>query len=72
MITVLEFFAGLIVNVWLGLGVWDYSGVPFNIMGQVSLPFVFAWVALSAVGIWLDDYLRWKLYDEERPSYVLF
>ena len=38
-ITALEFITGLIVNVWLGLGVWDYSGLPFNIMGQICLPF---------------------------------
>ena len=27
-ITCIEFIAGLIVNVWLGLGVWDYSNLP--------------------------------------------
>ena len=29
--TVLELLAGLVLNVWLGLDVWDYSGVPGNI-----------------------------------------
>lgn len=33
--TVLELLAGLVLNVWLGLDVWDYSGVPGNFMGQV-------------------------------------
>lgn len=46
-VTICEFVTGLIVNVWLGLGVWDYSGLPFNIMGQICLPFFFAWIALS-------------------------
>ena len=35
----LEFVTGLIVNIWLGLGVWDYSNMPFNFMGQVCLLF---------------------------------
>ena len=32
-ITVTELIAGLILNVWLGLNVWNYSGLPFNFMG---------------------------------------
>ena len=32
-ITVLEFIVGLIVNVWLKWGIWDYSALPLNIMG---------------------------------------
>ena len=34
-ITVLEFVTGCIVNLWLGWNVWDYSQLPFNILGQV-------------------------------------
>lgn len=32
-VTVLEFLTGCIVNLWLGLDVWDYSGLPGNILG---------------------------------------
>jgi len=32
-ITTLEFATGCIVNLWLGWGIWDYSGVPGNILG---------------------------------------
>lgn len=70
-VTALEFITGLIVNVWLGLGVWDYSGLPFNIMGQICLPFFFAWMALAMVAIVLDDYLRYWLFGEEKPHYTL-
>ena len=45
-ITVLEFVTGLIVNLWLGLGVWDYSNMPFNLMGQICPLFSFAWFLL--------------------------
>lgn len=50
-VTVLEFITGVIVNIWLGLNVWDYSNMPFNLLGQICLPFAFAWVALSAIAI---------------------
>ena len=71
-ITILELIVGLIVNVWLGLGVWDYSDLPMNFMGQIVPHFTFAWMALSAVAIWLDNYLRWKIFGERKPKYRIF
>lgn len=68
-VLVLEFVFGCILNIWLGLAVWDYSNMPFNILGQVCLPFAFIWAALSAVAIVLDDYLRYWLFGEEKPKY---
>ena len=68
-ITILEFITGLIVNVWLGLDVWDYSNMPLNIMGQICLPFTLAWVLLSIVAIVVDDYIRHYLFGEPKPSY---
>lgn len=70
-VTGLEFITGLIVNVWLGLNVWDYSNLPFNVLGQICLPFFFAWIVLSAVAIIVDDYLRYWLFNEEKPHYTL-
>ena len=70
-VTVLEFITGLVVNVWLGLNVWDYSDMPLNILGQICLPFSIAWIALSAIAIVLDDYLRCWLFKEEKPRYKL-
>ena len=71
-ITAVEFIAGLIVNVWLGLAVWDYSGLPFNVLGQISLLYSLYWIPLAAVGVLLDDFLRWKLYGEQKPQYTFF
>lgn len=67
----LEFIFGCILNIWLKLSVWDYSNEQFNILGQVCLPFAFAWMALSSVGIVLDDYLRYWLFCEEKPKYKM-
>lgn len=70
-VTVLEFNVGMIVNVWLGLGVWDYSNLPLNFMGQICLPFSCAWAILSGVAIVVDDYLRYWLFGEEKPHYKI-
>jgi len=72
LVTAVEFISGLIVNRWLGLNVWDYSDMPFNILGQVCLQYSVFWVFLSVIGILLDDYLRYRLYREQKPQYTLF
>lgn len=82
-ITVLEFITGCIVNLWLGWNVWDYSELPFNLMGQICLQYFLLWIPLSAIGIILDDWIRYILYlifhkafpkmqKRERPRYILF
>lgn len=48
LITGIEFIFGIVFNIWLKEGVWDYSGAPLNIMGQVCLPFSAIWLAMSA------------------------
>lgn len=68
-ITVLELITGFVVNIWLGWNVWDYSELPFNLWGQISLFSSIGWVGLSLVGIVLDDFIRWKWFGEEKPHY---
>lgn len=41
--TVFEFFVGLVVNVWFGWHVWDYSAQPGNLIGQICPMFSFIW-----------------------------
>ena len=71
-ITVLEFITGCIVNLWLGWNVWDYSHLPLNLLGQICLPFSILWYFISAIGIVIDDYIRYIYFDEEYPRYKLF
>ena len=71
-ITILEFITGCIVNLWLGWNVWDYSNLPLNLLGQICLPFSILWYFVSAIGIVIDDYIRYIYFDEERPRYKLF
>lgn len=72
LVTANEFIAGLIVNIALGWNVWDYSNIPLNLMGQICLPFTILWIFVSCVAIMLDDYLRFRLFGEKYPVYVLW
>ena len=71
-VTALELIFGFILNIWLKLDVWDYSNMPYNFYGQICLLFSIFWFFLSLVAIFIDDWLRFKLYDEEFPSYCIF
>ncbi len=71
LITTLELWTGYIVNIRFGWQVWNYSSVPLNFYGQICLPASAAWYFLSGIGIYLDDWLRWKLFGEEKPRYRL-
>lgn len=79
-ITAFEFLTGCMVNLLLGWDVWDYSGLPFNLCGQVCLYYFLLWIPLSVAGIMLDDWIRYLAYlalhgvfpwmrERERPHY---
>lgn len=70
-ITTLEFITGCIVNLWLGWDIWDYSDLPYNLLGQISVTSSVGWYFLSAVGIVLDDWLRYMFFGEEKPRYTI-
>jgi len=70
-ITALEFITGTIVNICLGWHVWDYSNIPYNLLGQISLQSSIGWYFLSVIGIVLDDYLRYWIFCEEKPHYKI-
>lgn len=71
-ITLLEYITGYIVNIKLHWNIWDYSDLPFNIQGQICIPFMFVWFFLSLIAIWLDDVLRYLWFEEEKPHYKIF
>ena len=71
-VTPLEFVTGCVVNLGLGWGVWDYSRMPLNLLGQICLPFALLWVPVAVAAVVLDDLLRWRFFGEECPRYSLF
>lgn len=68
--TILEGISGLILNVWLKLNVWNYSNTPLNFFyKQCCVPFCVVWYVLAGLCILIDDYIRWKFFNEEKPHY---
>jgi uncharacterized membrane protein len=71
-VTPLELLCGYIVNICLGWNVWDYSNLPFNLYGQISLSSSIGWCFLSVIGIVIDDFIRWQFFEERKPEYKIF
>lgn len=67
-ITVVEFGIGCICNLWLHMGVWDYSRLPFNLGGQVCLLYSVLWGALSGFAMKLEKALRQRLPVRKRAD----
>ena len=57
-ITTVEFLTGCLVNLVLKWHIWDYSALPFNLLGQICPQFLQIWLALSVPGIALCEALR--------------
>lgn len=71
-ITTLEFISGVILNIILKMNIWDYSNMPFNLFGQICIPFMIIWFFLSPIAIVVDDYIRYFIFKEEKPHYKIF
>lgn len=54
-VTSLEFTVGLIVNRCFNMNVWDYSGMKFNLLGQIAPIFSACWYAASFMSFCLFD-----------------
>ncbi len=61
-ITCAEFVTGCVVNLWLGLGVWDYSRLPFNLLGQVCLSYSLVWFLLCLPVGFLFGVIRRRVF----------
>lgn len=58
LITTVELFVGVIVNIVLGLEVWDYSALPLNLLGQVCPQFMAVWFVLSIPACYVSTLTR--------------
>lgn len=71
-VLIIECIVGYEFNIVRHLMIWDYSKVPLNFVGgQICVPFALCWFLLSGVCIILDDYLRYWLFKEEKPYYII-
>ncbi len=60
-VTAVEFIFGIVFNIILRMQVWDYSGVPFNFLGQICLLYTVIWGILGLVFVPLADFLNKKM-----------
>lgn len=68
-ILLLEYAIGYVVNIRLKLEVWNYNNMPLNLNGQICFTYALIWFfVFSPIIIWLDDWLRWRLFDEKIPD----
>lgn len=67
LITLAELISGIILNIWLGLNIWNYTS-QFNFLGQIELGNTILWfLVLTPLILWLDSYITYYLYDEDQP-----
>ena len=52
-ITGVELAAGLLFN--RSHRVWDYRQLPYNIKGQICLPFALLWIPVGQAGMWIYE-----------------
>lgn len=50
-----EFIFGVMFNLIAGLGIWDYTEKPLNLLGQVCAEYSLLWLSLSMPAISLFD-----------------
>ena len=61
-VTAVEFFSGLLINRVFRLGVWDYSGMRFNLCGQISLIYSILWYFLCIPAHLLCRIIRRRVF----------
>ena len=57
-VTAIEFIFGIIFNLWLKMDVWNYSDIPFNILGQICPIFTVLWAGIAIAFLPLADVLN--------------
>ena len=71
LVTAAELATGLMVNDLLGLSVWDYSGMKYNIAGQISLVYSLLWYFLCIPVHILCRILKHHIFDAFSPRDML-
>ena len=64
-ITAVEYVTGIILNIELGLGIWDYSNLSFNLRGQICAEYSLKWVLVSLFGLFADEIIRKALFKSD-------
>lgn len=68
-VTAGEFITGIIVNKWMKWEVWDYSDQPFQLFGQICVPFIILFSGLCVIGIFIAGYVLHLIFGEKNPNF---
>lgn len=60
-ITLIEFVFGITFNILLGMNVWSYAEMPYNVMGQICPTFSLLWCGLSFAALPVARFLNRKI-----------
>ena len=69
LVNAVELAAGVVLNLWLGLDIWNYSDLPFNLWGQICPRFFAVWLLLCLLFIPVFDRMRYTVEGGEKPHY---
>lgn len=61
-ITLTELLAGCLFNIALGWKIWDYSRLPYQFLGQISLHYSVVWFFLSILLCGIARIIRRKVF----------
>lgn len=67
-ITTIEFIFGCVFNLYYKMDIWDYSSLPFNLFGQISLVFSALWCLLTFPVLLIGKGIRTKLFREGKKG----
>ncbi len=54
-ITIIELIVGVVFNILLNMNIWDYSELPLNLYGQISLPFTLVWFLITIPALYICE-----------------
>ena len=60
-VTAVEFVFGVVFNLMLKMNVWDYSNLPFNVLGQICLLYTLLWGVLSMACLPIANVMNQKI-----------
>ncbi len=61
-ICTVELIFGCVFNLWLGWKIWDYSHLPYQLWGQICLPFFVIWLLLCFPAALLCRLIRRRVF----------
>ncbi len=63
-ITLFELIIGILFISFDLPKMWDYSGIPFNFLGVICLPYSLLWIIISIAGIFLSDAINYYAFNK--------